>query len=75
MGCKRILLSSNWYPTLQMPNVELVTDAIAEVRENAIVTADGCEREVDTLIFGTGFRFNDMPVAEHRPRPRRALAR
>src|SRR3954462_11856237 len=47
MGCKRILLSSNWYPTLQMPNVDLVTDPITEVRENAIVTADGREREVD----------------------------
>jgi cation diffusion facilitator CzcD-associated flavoprotein CzcO len=63
MGCKRILLSSNWYPTLQKDNVELVTDGIAEVRERSIVTADGSEREVDTIIFGTGFHFNDMPIA------------
>jgi cation diffusion facilitator CzcD-associated flavoprotein CzcO len=63
MGCKRILLSSNWYPTLQLPNVELVTDGIAEVRSNSIVTRDGTEREIDTLIFGTGFHFNDMPIA------------
>jgi cation diffusion facilitator CzcD-associated flavoprotein CzcO len=75
MGCKRILLSSNWYPTLQLPNVELVTDGIAEVRANSIVTRDGTEREIDTLIFGTGFHFNDMPIADMvRGREGRSLA-
>ena len=64
MGCKRILLSNDWYPALSQPNVELVTDAIAEVRERSIVTADGRERDVDTIIFGTGFLFNDMPIAD-----------
>jgi cation diffusion facilitator CzcD-associated flavoprotein CzcO len=75
MGCKRILLSNSWYPTLQMPNVEPVTAGIAEVRGNTIVTGDGAEREVDTLIFGTGFHFNDMPVADMvRGRGGRSLA-
>jgi cation diffusion facilitator CzcD-associated flavoprotein CzcO len=41
---------------LTRPNVELVTGAIAEVRERSIVTVDGVERAVDVLIFGTGFR-------------------
>jgi cation diffusion facilitator CzcD-associated flavoprotein CzcO len=69
LGCKRILLSNDWYPALVQPNVELVTDAIREVRPRSIVTADGVEREVDTIIFGTGFHVTDMPVA-HRVRGR-----
>jgi cation diffusion facilitator CzcD-associated flavoprotein CzcO len=41
-----------------------VTDGIAEVRPRSIVAADGTEREVDAIIFGTGFRVQDMPVIE-----------
>ena len=55
-GCKRVLISNNFYPALQRPNVELVTDRIAEVREHSVVTEDGEERPVDVLIYGTGFR-------------------
>ena len=63
MGCKRILFSDDYYPALQQPNVEVVTDGIREVRSNSIVTVDGQEREVDTIIFGTGFRATSPPVA------------
>jgi cation diffusion facilitator CzcD-associated flavoprotein CzcO len=56
LGCKRVLVSDDYYPCLARPNVELVTEAIAEVREHSIVTANGVERPVDVLIFGTGFR-------------------
>ena len=56
LGCKRVLVSDDYYPSLTRPNVELVTAAIAEVREHSIVTADGAERPVDVLILGTGFR-------------------
>jgi cation diffusion facilitator CzcD-associated flavoprotein CzcO len=62
LGCKRILPSNEWYPALSRDNVELVTDAIAEVREHSIVTADGAEREVDAIVFGTGFHVVDMPI-------------
>jgi cation diffusion facilitator CzcD-associated flavoprotein CzcO len=55
MGCKRILMSNDWYPALQLPQVDLVTERIAEVRPHSIVTADGTEREVDTIVLGTGF--------------------
>jgi cation diffusion facilitator CzcD-associated flavoprotein CzcO len=55
-GCKRVLISNDFYPALQRPNVELVTDGISEVREHSIVTSDGTERQVDMLIYGTGFR-------------------
>ncbi|HEX4217266.1 MAG TPA: NAD(P)/FAD-dependent oxidoreductase, partial [Acidimicrobiales bacterium] len=62
-GCKRILLSDDYYPALTRPNVELVTEPIAEVRSGSIVTADGVAYEVDTIILGTGFQAAEPPVA------------
>ncbi|HYT21312.1 MAG TPA: NAD(P)/FAD-dependent oxidoreductase [Candidatus Polarisedimenticolia bacterium] len=56
LGCKRVLVSDDYYPTLNRSNVELVTDGIAEVCEHSIVTRDGVERPIDVLIHGTGFR-------------------
>jgi cation diffusion facilitator CzcD-associated flavoprotein CzcO len=64
IGCKRILPSNEWYPTLVKPNVEVVTDGIAEVRERSIVSSDGSEREIDTILFGTGFHVTDIPIGE-----------
>ncbi|HEX2087313.1 MAG TPA: NAD(P)/FAD-dependent oxidoreductase [Solirubrobacteraceae bacterium] len=62
IGCKRILPSNHWYPALKQPNVELLTGGIAEIRPNAIVAGDGSVREVDAIVFGTGFQVADMPV-------------
>jgi cation diffusion facilitator CzcD-associated flavoprotein CzcO len=56
LGCKRVLVSDDFYPTLARENVELVTAGISEVREHSIVTTDGVERPLDVLIYGTGFR-------------------
>jgi cation diffusion facilitator CzcD-associated flavoprotein CzcO len=56
LGCKRVLVSDDFYPTLRRENVELVTSGIAEVCEHSIVTAEGVERPIDVLILGTGFR-------------------
>jgi cation diffusion facilitator CzcD-associated flavoprotein CzcO len=64
IGCKRVLISDDFYPALTQPNVELVTDRIAEIGESSVVTADGARHEVDTLIFGTGFRASEWPFAE-----------
>jgi cation diffusion facilitator CzcD-associated flavoprotein CzcO len=75
MGCKRILLSNDYYPALQRPNAELLTGGIREIRPHSIVDGDGVEHEVDTIIFGTGFHVTDMPVADWvRGRDGRALA-
>jgi cation diffusion facilitator CzcD-associated flavoprotein CzcO len=63
IGCKRILPSNRWYPTLAQDNVELVTAGIKEVRPNAIVTEDGVERPVDAIVFSTGFQVSEMPIA------------
>jgi cation diffusion facilitator CzcD-associated flavoprotein CzcO len=64
IGCKRVLISDDYYPALAEPNVEVVTDGIKEVRAHSIVDSAGVEREVDTIIFGTGFHVTDMPAAE-----------
>ncbi|MCU4412946.1 NAD(P)/FAD-dependent oxidoreductase [Acinetobacter sp. WU_MDCI_Axc73] len=55
MGCKRILISNQYFPTFNRKNVELVTDGIQEITKNAIVTKDGKQRQIDCLIYGTGF--------------------
>jgi cation diffusion facilitator CzcD-associated flavoprotein CzcO len=54
-GCKRILVSDDWYPALQRPNVELVAEAAARVEGNRVIGAAGTAREADVLVFGTGF--------------------
>ncbi len=65
IGCKRILRADDYYPALSKPNVDVITDGIREIRPHSIVTADGVEREVDTIIYGTGFHVTDQP-ALHR---------
>jgi cation diffusion facilitator CzcD-associated flavoprotein CzcO len=60
LGCKRVLVSSDFYPALARPNVELVTAPIREIREHSIVTTDETERMVDVLIYATGFRATDL---------------
>ncbi|WP_217550922.1 NAD(P)/FAD-dependent oxidoreductase [Streptomyces sp. GbtcB6] len=64
IGCKRILLSSAYYPAIAQPNVDVVASGLAEVRGSTVVAADGASAEVDTIIFGTGFHVTDMPIAE-----------
>jgi cation diffusion facilitator CzcD-associated flavoprotein CzcO len=64
IGCKRILISNDWYPMLARDHVDLVTDGIAEIREDAIVTADGTVRKVDAIVFATGFHVTDSPTFE-----------
>ena len=64
IGCKRILPTNEWYPALAQPNVEVVTGGLTEVRPRSVVAEDGTEREVDTIIFGTGFHVTDVPIAD-----------
>ena len=58
-GCKRPLMSREWYPTFALPNVRLETTAIAELTEHGVRTVDGVEHRVDTVIYGTGFTAAD----------------
>jgi cation diffusion facilitator CzcD-associated flavoprotein CzcO len=55
MGCKRVLLSNDYYAALGRDNVSLVTAPIERVSGNAILTVDGAERRVDTIVLATGF--------------------
>ncbi|MET7567212.1 NAD(P)/FAD-dependent oxidoreductase [Streptomyces sp. NPDC005492] len=64
IGCKRILLSSTYYPALTQPNVDVVTSGLSEVRGSTVVAADGSTAEVDAIVFGTGFHVTDMPIAD-----------
>jgi cation diffusion facilitator CzcD-associated flavoprotein CzcO len=61
LGCKRITMSNTYYRALSQPNAEVVTDPIAEVTERGIRTADGRERELDTIVWATGFHVFDHP--------------
>jgi cyclohexanone monooxygenase len=58
VGCKRPLISRNWFPALVRPNVRLITDPIVEITEVGLRTANGDLHEVDTIIYGTGFKAN-----------------
>jgi cation diffusion facilitator CzcD-associated flavoprotein CzcO len=60
MGCKRILLSNDYYDAFARENVELVTDAIKEIRNLGVVTPDDVERPFDAIVFATGFRGTDL---------------
>jgi len=74
-GCKRVLISDDYLPALTRPNVEVVTSPISEIGPRSVVTADGTERVVDTIILGTGFRVTDTPAAARlRGRGGRLLA-
>lgn len=62
IGCKRMLISNNYYPALTRPHVDLVTDGITKVTRDGIVTADGTTRTVDAIIVATGFHVTDSPT-------------
>jgi cation diffusion facilitator CzcD-associated flavoprotein CzcO len=55
IGCKRILISDDYYQALVRPNVEVVTDGIARIERDGLVTADGTKRRADVIVFATGF--------------------
>lgn len=60
MGCKRQLVSNEWYDAMVRPNVELVTDPIARILPDGIETHDGIVRKFDAIIYGTGFTPTDF---------------
>lgn len=63
-GCKRILVSDDFYPALTRENVDLVTDPIARIEPEGIVTSDGALHRADAIILATGFRPTDVPRTE-----------
>ena len=63
IGCKRLLLSNDWYPALAKDHVDVVSDGIARVTSRGLMTTDGTEHEADVIVFGTGFAATD-PIGE-----------
>ena len=74
-GCKRPTFSNAYYPALAADNVDVVTTGIERVERDAVVTTDGVRHEVDTIVFGTGFKLADNSgFARLRGRDGRTLA-
>jgi len=65
LGCKRVLLSDDFYPALTLPNVDVVTNHIREIGEHSIITDDGVEHEIDTLICATGFHVTNAQLPQY----------
>jgi cation diffusion facilitator CzcD-associated flavoprotein CzcO len=59
-GCKRLLISNTWFPTLQRSNVHLVTQAVARVVPEGLVGADGSLYPCDVIVWGTGFKATEF---------------
>ena len=59
-GCKRILLSDDYYPALDRANVDLVTSGVAEIKGNSVIAENGEAAEADVIIYCTGFYVSDM---------------
>ena len=64
LGCKRVLISDDFYLAVSQSNVEVVTEHIREVRAHSIVTEDDREHEIDTIICGTGFHVTDAQLPQ-----------
>lgn len=60
LGCKRVLFANEYLPTLNRPNVDVVTTSITGIEQTGIRTSDGVLHEVDAIIYGTGFTANDF---------------
>lgn len=60
IGCKRILISNDWYTAVDQPHVDLVTSSIERLVEDGVVTEDGAFQKVDAIIVGTGFAASEF---------------
>jgi len=73
MGCKRLIVSSLFYPAIQRPDAELVTDGISRIEAGGVWTVDGRLHELDILVLATGFDahhpFGDMRITGRSGRP------
>jgi cation diffusion facilitator CzcD-associated flavoprotein CzcO len=59
-GCKRLMLTDDWYPALAQPNVDVVTERIDAVTPTGVRDATGVERPADVLVLATGFASHDF---------------
>jgi len=64
-GCKRLLLSDDYFPSLTQPNVEVISSPVASFTAHEVIGCDGVGRAVDVVIMGTGFEAAEPPYADH----------
>ena len=69
MGCKRVLITADWYSTLTRDNVDLINGSVERIAPEGVVGPDGAERPADTIVYGTGFQSHGF-VAPMRIRGR-----
>lgn len=65
LGCKRLLLSNNYYPAVAQPNVDVFHTGVREIRGNKVVGSDGSTRDADVIILGTGFHVADASMSQN----------
>jgi cation diffusion facilitator CzcD-associated flavoprotein CzcO len=65
LGCKRVLVSDDYYPALAQPNVYVIPSGLERITEHGVVGGDGVEHRVDVIIFGTGFLVQDLPYSHY----------
>jgi cation diffusion facilitator CzcD-associated flavoprotein CzcO len=65
LGCKRVLVSDDYYPALAQPNVHVIPSGLKRVTQHGVVGSDGVEHSVDVIVFGTGFQVQDLPYAHY----------
>lgn len=61
-GCRRTLLTNDWYTTLQKSNVKLITNRIQEIHSQSIQTLDGDQHPVDIIVWSTGFQVRQFSI-------------
>ncbi|MGB3683750.1 MAG: NAD(P)/FAD-dependent oxidoreductase [Rubrobacteraceae bacterium] len=62
IGCKRVLITNDFYPALNEPNVDLAAGGLREIRENSVAAGDGSGHEVDAIVFATGFETSSPTI-------------
>lgn len=63
IGCKRVLISNDYYPAFSLPNVRLERSALAGVNGGTLITANGARHEVDVVVLATGFHSAEQPYS------------
>ena len=59
-GCKRVMVTDDWYPALAKPNVQVITGGVQRITPQGVVGGDGVERQAEVLVLATGFKSHDF---------------
>src|SRR5690606_28411773 len=62
-GCKRVLLSDEFYPAIASGAVELEPSALAAIDDGSLIAAGGARHDADAIVLATGFHATRQPYA------------